>query len=115
MSIDTTKSLKPETPSIAHRVAQGARYAIHLSHEARAVKSLAEETIEDGVHAARRSVEKGMRRSIEMLEDLKDEGTMYVKRQPLKAVALVASVALMVGLGAGWTAAQFVSNRRRSE
>jgi len=115
MTTNTTEPAEREKASITDRVAQGTRHAVHFSHQARAVKSLAEDIIDDRVHSARRWTEKGMRRSIEMLEDLKDEGTHYVKRQPLKAVAITAGIALMVGLGAGWAAARLNSSRGRTE
>jgi len=107
MSTNSSKTTEPETPSIADRVLDAARNVAHLSHEARTVKSLAEDAIEDGVHAARRAV----RRGVERLEDMKDEGVHYVKRQPLKTVATVAGVGFIVGLATGWIAARFRSER----
>jgi ElaB/YqjD/DUF883 family membrane-anchored ribosome-binding protein len=115
MSATTLKSTEHETASIADRVAQGTEKAMHLSHEAHAAKSFAEDAIEDRVHAARRWVEKTRRRSIEMLEDLKDEGAHYVKRQPLKTVALASGVALTIGMATGWIAARLISSRERSD
>jgi len=58
--------------------------------------------IDDRVQEARRVAEKAVRRGIERLEDLKDEGVHYVKRNPLKAVAVAAGAGLMVGLVTGW-------------
>lgn len=107
MSMNTRKTTEGEKPSLADRVVDAARQAVHVSHEAHAVKSLAEDAIEDGVHATRRAV----RRGVERLEDIKDEGIHYVKRHPLKAVAMVAGVGFMVGLASGWVVARFSSER----
>ena len=78
-----------------------------MSHEARLVKSLACDAIEDGAHEAKRAVRKSVQRGIETLEDIKDDGVHYVKRQPLKAMAMAAGVGLMVGLAAAWIAGRF--------
>jgi ElaB/YqjD/DUF883 family membrane-anchored ribosome-binding protein len=107
MAANSIGATERETPSIADRVVDAARHAAHLSHEARAVKSLAEDAIEDGVHAARRAA----RRGIERLEDFKDEGVRHVKRQPLKTVAMAAGAGFMIGLASGWIAARFSSER----
>ena len=107
MSMNSSKTTEGEKPSMAARFVDAARHAVHVSHEARAVKSLAEDAIEDGVHATRRAV----RRGIERLEDIKDDAIHCVKRQPLKTVAMVAGVGFMVGLASGWVAARFSSER----
>lgn len=107
MSTNVSKTSERDTPSMADRVIDAARYAVHLSHEGRAVKSLAEDAFEDGVHVARRAA----RRATERLEDLKDEGVHYVKRQPVKAIALAAGVGLMIGLMTGWIGARLSSER----
>jgi ElaB/YqjD/DUF883 family membrane-anchored ribosome-binding protein len=98
-----------EKPTLADRVVDAARHAAHISHEARLVKSLAQDAIEDGVHAAKRAV-KSAHQSIERLEDIKDEGVHYVRRQPLKAIAMAAGIGLAVGMAAGWIIGRF---RRR--
>jgi ElaB/YqjD/DUF883 family membrane-anchored ribosome-binding protein len=95
-----------EKPNVAERIVDATRHAAHVSHEARLVKSLARDAFEDGAHAAKRAV-KSVQRGIERLEDIKDEGVHYVKRQPLKAMAMAGGVGLMVGLAAGWVAGRF--------
>ncbi|HVO11256.1 MAG TPA: hypothetical protein VMX54_11000 [Vicinamibacteria bacterium] len=70
------------------------------------MKSLAEDAFDDGVHAARRAV-KSVRRGLERIEDLRDDGTRHVKRQPLKTVAVATGLGLAVGLAAGWIAGRF--------
>jgi ElaB/YqjD/DUF883 family membrane-anchored ribosome-binding protein len=90
MSLDTVKT--PEQ-GVAARIVDTARQAVHLSHEARAVKSLAEDAVEDAVHGARRA----LRRGGEKLEDIRDEGVHYVKRQPFTSIATALGVGFMVG------------------
>jgi ElaB/YqjD/DUF883 family membrane-anchored ribosome-binding protein len=80
-----------------------ARRAAHLAHEARLVKSLAEDAVEDGVHAATRAV-KSVRRGIERLEDVRDEWIHSVKRRPLKAVTVAAGAGFVIGVAAAWIA-----------
>ena len=78
------------------------------------VKSLAEDAIEDGVHAARRAV-KSVRRGIERLEDIRDEGIHRVRRHPLKALAVAAVAGLMLGVAAGWIARRFRAERTNND
>jgi ElaB/YqjD/DUF883 family membrane-anchored ribosome-binding protein len=65
--------------------------------------------IDDRVHEARRAAERAVRRGIEKLEDLKEEGVHYVKRNPLKSVAVAAGAGLMVGLVTGWMVRRRIS------
>ena len=94
----------PETASsvsVPDRAIDACRQAAHLSHEARLLKSLATDAIDDGVHAAKRAI-KSVRRSVEELGDLKEEAAHRVKRQPLKAVGVALGVGLVLGLAVGW-------------
>jgi len=49
------------------------------------------DAIEDAAHEAKRAAKKSVQRSIERLEDIRDAGVHYVKRQPLKAIAMAAA------------------------
>jgi ElaB/YqjD/DUF883 family membrane-anchored ribosome-binding protein len=102
MPVAGTQTSESEKPSVADRIVDAVQHAAHLSHEARLVKSLAYDAIEDGAHEAKRATKKSVQRSIERLEDIKDEGVHYVKRQPLKAIAMAALVGLMVGMAGAW-------------
>ena len=97
--------------SVADRVVDAARTAAHLSHEARLLKSVAEDSIEDGVRAAKRTVKKAVQRRADDLRDLKDDAIRGVKRQPVVAVAAAFGIGLaagtLVALAASWA-------RRRS-
>ncbi len=110
MTLDIRETSKHATPSIGGRLADAARQAAHLSHEARMVRSLAEDAIEDGVHKARRAA-KSVRRGIERLQDVRDEAAYYVKRRPLKTIAMAAGLGLAVGLAAGLLAARSRAGR----
>jgi ElaB/YqjD/DUF883 family membrane-anchored ribosome-binding protein len=106
-----TQSSESEKPSVADRIVDAVQHAAHVSHEARLIKSLAYDAIEDGAHEAKRAVEKSLQRGIERLEDIKDESVHYVKRQPLKAMAMAAGAGLMVGMAAAWITARFFSSK----
>lgn len=108
MSGNALETSESAPSSVADRIMDAGRHAAHLSHKARLVKSLAADAIENGVHAARRAV-KSVRRGVERLEDVKDEEIHYVKRQPLKTIAMTAGVGFTVGLVAGWIADRFSS------
>ena len=111
MSIAGIQTPESEKPNVADRIVDAARHAAHISHEARLVKSLAYDAIEDGAHEAKRALKKSVHRGIERLEDIKDEGVHYVKRQPLKAIAIAAGVGLVVGMAAAWITGRFRQQR----
>src|SRR5690349_15009215 len=90
-----------QEPTITDRVADAVRHAAHLSHEARLVTSIVKDAGEESVHAAKR-IFKRVRRSTEVLEDLRDDAAHYVKHQPFKAVGIAVGVGLLLGVAAGW-------------
>lgn len=105
MSALTGAARTNHTRSIATRVVDAARHAADLSHEARAIAARAEEAVEDGVDAARRTA-RSVRRNIEKLED---ESVYYVRRHPLQTVALAAGIGVCAGVATGWIAARLCS------
>jgi ElaB/YqjD/DUF883 family membrane-anchored ribosome-binding protein len=107
MSVAGVQTPESEKAKVADRIVDAVRHAAHISHEGRLVKSVACDAIEDGAHEARRAVKKSVQRGIDRLEDIKDEGVHYVKRHPLKAIAMAAGVGLMVGMAAVWITGQF--------
>jgi ElaB/YqjD/DUF883 family membrane-anchored ribosome-binding protein len=109
MSGNAVETSERVVPSMSDRIVDAGRHAAHLAHEARLAKSLAEDAVEDGVHAARRAV-KSVRRGIERLEDVKEEAIHYVKRRPLKTIAMTAAVGFAAGLAVAWIANRFSSN-----
>jgi ElaB/YqjD/DUF883 family membrane-anchored ribosome-binding protein len=102
MTSVTMDAPKVETePSIRERVVEAAHQVVHLSHEARLLKSLVADAVEDGVHAAKRAI-KSVERRVEELGDLKDEAAYRVKRQPFKAIGIAVGVGLVLGVAVGW-------------
>ena len=79
------------------RLADVVGRAAHVAHEARALKTMAADAVEDGVHAARRAVTNGARE----LEDLRDEAVYRVKKAPLAALTLAAGAGLLLGIVLG--------------
>jgi ElaB/YqjD/DUF883 family membrane-anchored ribosome-binding protein len=110
MSDAHIETLEREKPTVVDRVVDAARHAAHVSHEVRLAKSFAQDAIEDGVQAAKRAV-KSARRRLERLEDIKDEGVHYVRRQPLKAVAMAAVIGLTVGMAVVWVTGRLRQRR----
>jgi len=104
MSAETATRVN-ETPSIADRIVDTARHAVRLSHDVRSIASVAEDAIDDGVDAARRTA-RSVRRGLEKAED---DAAYYVRRQPLKTVGVAAGVGLVVGIAAGWLVAKLHS------
>ena len=88
-------------PSIRERAIDAARQVAHVSHQVQLLKSLAADTVEDGVHAAKRAI-KSVQRRVEELGDLKDEAAYRVKRQPFKALGMAVGVGLVFGLAVAW-------------
>ena len=80
------------------RVVDAVGRAAHVAHEARLLKTLAADAIEDGVHAAKRAVTRGARD----IEDLRDEAAYRVKRVPLMSIALATGAGLLLGIAFAW-------------
>lgn len=75
------------------RVADVVGRAAHVAHEARALKTMAADAVEDGVHAARRAVT----RSARVIEDFRETSAYRIKKAPFLAVAIAAAAGLFVG------------------
>lgn len=102
-----------ETPEVAppstvkDRVVDAYRHGAHLSHEVRLAKSIAADAIEEGIHSARRSALKSIRRGVEQFEDFTEEATHRIKRAPLASVALVGGAGLFFGAAIGYLCGRF--------
>jgi ElaB/YqjD/DUF883 family membrane-anchored ribosome-binding protein len=94
--------------SVASRIIDGAQRAAHLSREARTMKTVTQDAIEDAIHMGKRAV----RRSLRTLEDVSDDGVRYVRRQPLEAVARTVGTGLLVGLTVGWLVGRFATRTK---
>jgi len=91
--------VSPESTT-TDRVVEGCRQAAHFSHEAKLLNSLAKDTLEEAVHAAK--VE--LRRKVRKLEDLREDAVTQVRRRPLAAVGAAFGIGLGVGALAIWMA-----------
>jgi ElaB/YqjD/DUF883 family membrane-anchored ribosome-binding protein len=108
MTPATIDTPKVETePSIRERAVDAARQIAHVSHEAQLLKSLAADAVEDGVHAATRTIKSVQRRVVEGVGDVKDEAAYRVKRQPFKALGIAVGVGLVFGVAVGWIGGRF--------
>lgn len=98
-TVETSET--PSHASIRDRVVDACRQAAKGSHQARWLKSLATDAVDDGVHAAKRAI-TSVKRGVEELAELKDEGVHRVRRQPVGAVGIALGVGLVLGLAVGW-------------
>jgi len=107
MTPATSDAPKVETePSIRERAVDAARQVAHVSHEAQLLKSLAADAVEDGAHAAKRTIKSVQRRVVEGVGDVKDAAAYRVKRQPFKALGIAVGVGLVLGVAVGWIGAR---------
>jgi ElaB/YqjD/DUF883 family membrane-anchored ribosome-binding protein len=100
-------ALSPVESTLRERIVDTARRVAHLSHDARMLKSVATDAVNDGIYEARRAV-KCVERD---LADVRDEAAYRVKREPLKAVGVAVGFGVCVGVAFGvlaWFAARGV-------
>ena len=71
--------------------------AAHVAHEARVLKTLAADAVEDGVHAVRRAVTHSARE----IDEWRDTAAYRIKKAPFLTVALAAGAGLLVGIVCG--------------
>jgi len=82
-----------DEPTLSGRAADTLRQAVHFSHEARLLKTVAADAVEDAVYAAQRTITRERQRAL----DVRDELTYRVKREPVKAMALVFGAGTVLG------------------
>ena len=82
---------------LTSRIADTVRHA-QRSAEARRLKSKAEEALHDGLYETRRALKVIKRRA----EAFEHKAEYYAKREPRKALAIAAGVALFLGFVLGW-------------
>ena len=101
MATTTIQPSEIEAPrTIGDRAADAVRQAAHASHKARLFKSLAEDAVEDGIYAAKRSLTTTVRRAA----DLKDAAVYRVRRRPLQIVGAAFGIGLTLGVVVGLVA-----------
>lgn len=75
-----------------------ARQATHVAHEARLLKTLAVDAVEDGIYAAKRTI----KRHIRDVEDLRDTMALRIKRAPFTTAAVALGAGIFLGMAVGW-------------
>ena len=115
MNSATTETPQLEnSATVRDRVLDAVRHAAHVSHEAKLLKSIATDAVEDGIHAAKRAL-KNVKRSVERVEDFTAETAHSIKRQPLKSIAIAAGLGLAVGTLVGWYGARVGHSRHATD
>ena len=69
-------------------------------------RSMAEEAIEDGLHATKRAM-KAARRQVEAVEDFKEEAINRIRREPFKAVGMAVGAGVLIGMAVGFVGGWF--------
>jgi hypothetical protein len=97
------RSAIAETPmasdtTIRDRASDAVRQVAHVAHEARLLKTLATDAVEDGVHAAKRAITRGMHD----LDELRESAAHRVQRAPLLTVSLAVAGGILLGVALGW-------------
>jgi ElaB/YqjD/DUF883 family membrane-anchored ribosome-binding protein len=108
MSATDTELREATQTTLADHIVDAVRHGSHLSHRARLATSMLKDAAEDGIHAATRAL-KSAQRSVERVEDYKDDAARCVKRQPLTAVAVTLASGVAIGFVCGWA----VGRRRK--
>lgn len=78
-------------------IADTLQQAANLSKEAELLKTLAADAVEDGLQAARQTIEQAKQRAV----GARDELAHRVQREPMKAMAVIFASGAVIGLGLG--------------
>ena len=98
MSSATLETPTKASPGAGDRAIDTVRQVAHVAHKARLLKTLAADAVEDGLHAARRTVT----RRIRDIEDLRDAAAYRIKRAPFATVAAALGAGILLGAVFGW-------------
>jgi ElaB/YqjD/DUF883 family membrane-anchored ribosome-binding protein len=91
----TTAHADPLTAS--DRVADVIGRAAHVAHEARVLKTIAADAVEDAVHAARRAATRTGRD----IEEWRETAAYRIKKAPFLALAIAGAAGLLLGVVCG--------------
>jgi ElaB/YqjD/DUF883 family membrane-anchored ribosome-binding protein len=86
-----------DSPTTQDRLADVVGRAVNVAHEARVLRTMAADAVEDGVHAAKRAVTRGARD----FEEFRETAAYRIKKAPFLAVAIAAGAGLLVGTVCG--------------
>ncbi len=114
MTRSILETAKQEPDTTFDKAVDTVRHAAHLAHEARLLKTVTADAVEDGVYAARRAL-KTARRWTDRAWDLRDEAGYRIKRQPFKFVCLALGVGVQLGLVLAWAGSRAARRGRRRE
>jgi ElaB/YqjD/DUF883 family membrane-anchored ribosome-binding protein len=78
------------------RTVDSVRRVAHLAHEARLVKSLAADALDDAVHATKQTI-KTVKRRVQNFADLRYELAHQVRREPFKSVGIAFGAGILFG------------------
>ena len=106
----TTAVNETEQDSVRPHVVDAARRA-HVSHEARLIKSLATDAVEDAVYATNQAIKTAKRR-VQDFADRRYEVAHRIRQQPFKAVGIAFGAGALLG---AVTAVVYRAGRRRGE
>jgi ElaB/YqjD/DUF883 family membrane-anchored ribosome-binding protein len=96
---------------IRTQVVGAARRFAHVSHEARLIKSLATDAVEDAVHATNHAIKTAKRR-VQDLADRRYEVAHRIRQQPFKAIGMAFGAGVFLGVV---TAVMSCTGRNRAE
>ena len=82
------------------KIMDAARGAAHFAHEARLVKTLASDALDDAVYASKQ-MSKGLKRRMQDLADRRHELAHQVRREPFKAIGLAFGTGILLGAVTG--------------
>lgn len=81
--------------SVRPQVVDAARRVAHLSHEARLIKSLTADAVDDAVHATNQAIKTAKRR-IQDLADRRYEVAHRIRQEPFKAIGIAFGAGLLL-------------------
>jgi len=81
--------------SVRPHVVEAARRVAHLSHEARLIKSLATDAVEDAVHATNQAIKTAKRR-VHDLAYRRYEVAHRIRQEPFKAIGMAFGAGVLV-------------------
>ncbi|MEQ1910758.1 MAG: hypothetical protein ABMA15_18200 [Vicinamibacterales bacterium] len=83
-------------PNVRERIVDAGRRVVQAANDARALKSVASDALEDGLYTARRAVKTAARD----LVDVRDEASYRIKKAPMQSVGMAFGAGLCVGVAA---------------